>query len=543
MRGFRDERSGGVAIMAAVGGAVALAAAAVAIDLGSIALTARRVQGAADLAALSAARHLERADAAARATAEANLEGLTDYALTLGQYRPDPGLAPDARFAPTPSAPDAAEVRLTAEARLYFAHVFLGRERWPVTRTGRAATRTQPPVAAFSIGSRLASVNDGLANQLLSGLTGSQVRLSVMDYRALADADVRMLDFADALSHRLGVTAGDYDGLISRTTTSGTALEVLGGLTGGRAGDALSGLSSAVGSAELKVGDLIGGSARGADGLRGGLEVAVSSLDLANAIVQIGAGERQVALDLGAQAGLADLDVVLAIGERPNGSPWMAVAKDGTPTIRTAQARLFLKARTAQKLSGLAQVELPILIELASAEARLARIDCPAGAVTLSARPGVGSVRLGAVDEARLDDFKREPVTGPATLANVAGVVRVRGEASVRAEDQSWAEVRFSAGEVAARTTRTIKSREALQGATATLLAGLNPDIQALGLGLGLGGLATSLAQLLAPVGPTLDAAVNPILDLLGVGIGEADLTAHGVECPAGDGRAAVLVG
>ncbi|MFN3353429.1 MAG: TadG family pilus assembly protein [Brevundimonas sp.] len=543
MRGFAHDRSGAVAVMAAVGGAVALAAAAVAIDLGSIALTARRVQGAADLAALSAARHLERADAAARATAGANLPDLTGYALTLGRYTPDPDLPPIDRFTAAPSDPDAAEVRLTAEARLYFAHIFLGRERWPVTRTGRAATRVQPPVAAFSIGSRLASLDGGLANQLLSGLTGSEVGLSVMDYRALAEADVRLLEFADALAHRLGVTAGDYDGLLARTTTSGVALEVLGELTGGRAGDALAGLSSAAGGAELEIGDLIGASASGPDGLKGGLDVAVSSLDLANAIVEIGAGDRQVALDLGAQAGLADLEVVLAIGERPNGSPWMAVAKDGTPTIRTAQARLFLKARTAQKLNGLAQVELPILIELASAEARLSRIDCPAGAVTLSARPGVASARLGAVDEARLDDFKRDPVSGQATLINVAGLVRVRGQATVRAEDTSWAEVRFSSSDVAAGTPRTVKSREALTGAISSLFGELELDVQALGLVLGLGGLTSSLGQLLASVGTTLDGVVNPTLDLLGVGLGEADLTVHGVECPAGDGRAAVLVG
>ena len=543
MRDFVHDRSGAVAVMAAVGGAVALAAAAVAIDLGSIALTARRVQGAADLAALSAARHLERADAAARATAAANLPDLTGYGLTLGRYRPDPALAPVDRFTASSLDPDAAEVRLTAEARLYFAHIFLGRERWPVTRTGRAATRAQPPVAAFSIGSRLASLDGGLANELLSGLTGSQVSLSALDYRALADADVRMLEFADALSHRLGVTAGDYDGLLARTTTSGVALEVLGDLTGGRAGDALAGLSAAAGSAELEVGDLIGASATGPDGLKGGLDVAVSSLDLAGAILQIGAGERQVALDLGAQAGLADLDVVLAIGERPNGSPWMAVAKDGAPTIRTAQARLFLKARTAQKLNGLAQVELPILIELASAEARLSRIDCPAGAVTLRARPGVGSVRLGAVDEARLNDFKREPLSGPATLLSVAGLVRVHGAGAVKAEDRSWADVRFSPGDVAARSPRTVQSREMVEGAVSSLLGDLDLEIQALGLGLGLGGLTSALGSLLAPVGATLDGVVNPLLDLLGAGVGEADLTVHGVECPTGDGRAAVLVG
>ena len=65
-RWLRDEK-GGVAIMAAAFGAVMCVLAALAVDLGSITLKARQIQGTADLSAMAAARDLGHADAAARA--------------------------------------------------------------------------------------------------------------------------------------------------------------------------------------------------------------------------------------------------------------------------------------------------------------------------------------------------------------------------------------------------------------------------------------------------------------------------------------------
>jgi uncharacterized membrane protein len=55
-------------------------------------------------------------------------------------------------------------------------------------------------------------------------------------------------------------------------------------------------------------------------------------------------------------------------------------------------------------LSGLAQVNLPILIELASSEARLDSIACkPSRTVTLGVRPGLAQAHIGdhRRDEAR----------------------------------------------------------------------------------------------------------------------------------------------
>ena len=73
LRQLWPDRDGGVAVISAVGAALACVAAAVAVDLGALALHTRKVQGAADLAALAAAGRLDGADAAARTTVALNL--------------------------------------------------------------------------------------------------------------------------------------------------------------------------------------------------------------------------------------------------------------------------------------------------------------------------------------------------------------------------------------------------------------------------------------------------------------------------------------
>lgn len=536
------DRRGGVAVIAAVSGGLFCALAALTIDLGSMALHARSLQGAADLAALSGAMDIAHADGAARATAAANVGPDVRVAVVMGRYVTDRSLTPQARFTANAVEPNAVRVTLTEQAPLYFGRVIMGRDTVGITRSATGAATLDPPRAMFSIGSRLAALNGGLANQVLTGLTGSSVSLSVMDYDALAKADVNLLGFSDALASDLNLKAGDYDSLLNQTISLGRALSVLRPLVGAQASSALSRLSTAGAGVQIRLGDLIGAEAGAAQGLAGGLDASVSALDLIMAMAEVGGGDRQVALDLGVQAGLAELKVSLAIGERPNHSPWLTVTSKGTPIVRTAQARLYVRARTAQKLSGLAQVNLPILIELASSEARLDAIACePRRSVTLGVRPGIARASIGVIDEARLGDFKQSLAPAPATLLSVLGLVSLTGAAEIEAADQGFTPVTFSDAEIKAQTLKTVKTTGALNGIVVSLLQRMTVDVHVIGLGLGLGGIVQALGVLLTPLGPVLDAAVNPVLDLLGLSFGEADVTVHGATCPKAGGRAALV--
>lgn len=528
--------------MAAISGGLFCALAALTVDVGSLALRARNLQGAADLAALSAVMDLPRADAAARATARANTNPTVAVTTTPGRYLADKAVAVDARFTPGGTEPNAVRVTLSAEAPLYFGRFILGRDTTRLTRTAVAATERTPPKAMFSIGSRLAALNGGAANQLLSSLTGSSVSLSLMDYEALAQTDVNLLHLSDALATDLDLQAGDYERLLDQRIEVGRALEVLRPLVGPEASSALSKLTKARVATTLRLGDLIGVEAEAWDGAASALDTEVSALDLIMAMAEIGGGERQVALDLGAQAGLADLTATLAIGERPNRSPWITVAESGSQVIRTAQTRLYIKARTAESLYGLAQIELPILIELASSEARLDAIACsPERSVALGARPGLAKASIGVVDESQLKDFKTPLTPTKATLLSVLGLVTLSGRAEIEAADQTFKTVNFSDAEITDRTTKTVKTTGALNGVVASLLQRLDVDVDMIVPSRRLGGIGKALGNLVAPFGPLLDGLVNPILDLLGLSFGEADLTMLGATCPHPGGKVALV--
>lgn len=539
------DRDGGVAVMAAVGGGLACLIAGIVIDLASVALQARRVQGAADLAALSAASKLDRAEAEARAVIAANAPGAEADRVETGAHRADPGLAPGDRFISGAAQPNAVRVTASGRAPLVFGRWILGRDSVRVTRAATAARPAAPPMAAFSIGSRLAALDGGLANQLLGELTGSSVSLSLMDYRALADADISLLSFVDGLATELDLKAGDYDALLTHDIDAGRALGVLETLAGGQAGSALDRLGRAADGLTVRLGELIGLETRAPEALRGALGAEVSALDLAQAVIETSAGARQLRLDMGAQAGLASLDVRLAIGERPNHSPWLTVTDRGEPVIRTAQARLYLEARTSRTLSGLAQAVVPVLIELAASEARLERIECAGGrrTVQVGVRPGVARLRVAATDKSRLDDFKRDPGGAAATLVSVAGLVSVTGRAEVEAADQDFRTLTWNEAEVAARKTRTVQSNGFASGAVASLLSRLDVQVRVIGLGLGLGDLASALGLLLAPVGPVLDGVVEAVLGVAGLSLGEADVTVHDAVCPDARVSVPVLVG
>ncbi len=509
--------------------------AAMGTDLGVLALHARKLQGAADLAALSAAADLDRADAAARETARINMGPEVEVWTQRGVYAADRALAPDRRFSAGGAEANAARVTLTAPARMYFGRWLLGRETVEVTRQATAAL-PQAPRAMFSIGSRLARLDGGLANQLLSMLTGSQVRLTAMDYAALADLDVNLLRYVDGLAADLDLTAGDYDALLSSDIDAGRALKVLETVAGGRDAGAIGKLIAGADGLKLKAGDLIGLDPRAPDGVRGGLDAEVSALDLAAAVLEIAGGDRQAALDLGAQAGLADLKVLLAVGERPNRSPWLTVTASGEPVIRTAQARVYLRARTARSLAGLAQVDLPVLVEVASAEARLKSLSCRPQSVVVEARPGVARAWIGTIDERRLSDFKTALRPEKATLLSVLGLVAITGRADIEAADTAFSPLTFQADDIAESRSRSVSSRQFAGGLVASLLGRLDVTVSVVGLGLGLGDLTQALGALLAPLGPTLDGVVAPVLDLLGLKVGEADVTLHGLSCPDGRG-------
>ena len=542
-RALRDER-GAVSIIFVLFGGSLVAMSALAVDIGSVYLESRKLQGVADLAALAAAEDPGNARARVARVVADNGFGKKVYArIEIGTYVADPSLEAGRRFAPGGHMPNAVQVSLRTDASIFFGAAISGSEAITITRT---ATAANAQLASFSIGSRLVSLNGGVANALLSGLTGSSVSLSVMDYRSLLSAEIGLFDYISALRTELRLDAVSFNDILDTAIDTGDALKVLSRLLEDKrhrdAARAMRHIAVAASSLpSMKLARLIDPGVIGAQDRtsEGGMALNLNALDLTNAVLTLARGGRQVKLDLGAGVpGLASVQVFLAIGERPANSPWLAVTASGAPVIRTAQARLYLVAEVRTGVAGLASVTLPLFVELASAEARLAAIHCPADPrrrmATLEVRPGIGRAAIAEIDRSALDNFKRQLTEYPAGLVTLP-TLRVTAQAGVKAGGESWQPLSFSAAEIDARAIRTASTRDALQSATATLVGDLKLKVSFLGIGIGLGESAVqkAVAAALGGAAAPIDQVVNALTGLLGLHLGEADLRINGLRCRA----------
>lgn len=535
-RDFARNEDGGIALISAVAMSALLGTTALAVDMGSVFLQTRRLQGTADLAALAAARDLDNAEAAALATARANgWDGPLTVTVEKGRYAADQAV--QSRFQSGAADPDAVRVRIESQTPLFFGKAFTGKGGTPIARQ---ATAARADLASFSIGTRLAALDGGLANALLSGLTGSNVNLSVMDYDALADADVDLFDYLDALKVQLNLTAATYDEVLKANLTTGKALKALSraladkGQT--RASNAARTLAIAAGDrtpADMNrlfdpgpygtQGRVLGGS---------GAKVQLDALNLSKAVLELSNGARQVQLDLGTTVpGVADLKAWLAIGEPPNNAPWMTITSSRDVIVRTAQTRLYLEAGVGG--SGLlapAQIKLPILVEAASGAAKLQSMSCASDEAALDVAPGLGSLMIGEIDTGKLDDFKTALAPAPATIAK-APLFSVAGKAFVSLGGQAWQTVRFRQDEVRGRVVKTVSTNDLARATVSTLLGNLTLEANVLGLGLGESALTNAMASLLTPLAAPLDEVLYSLTAVAGVRLGQADVRMNGLRC------------
>lgn len=542
MRLWRDRR-GGVGILVAAGLPMLIGAGAIAVDLGSVQLETRRLQGIADAAALAAATDPTNAQTRAQAVfGDSGWPRAATVRTTPGRYSSDPTVAPSLRFTGTATTPDAARVTIESQSPTFLARVF-GLRSVTISRTATAARQR---FAEFSIGSRLASLNGGILNSYLGALTGSNISLSVMDYNGLAGADVDLFEYLPALRTRAAAQAVTFDEVLNAQVSTPQALNALADTLGAQhdtgSASAVRTLAASVpGGQTITLNALldagpIGGQSSGGTGV-----AAVNALAFATAMLQLATPNRQISLDLGAGIpGLASTRLTLAVGERAQQSPWIAISDSGTPIVRTAQTRAYLEAKIAPTalpgLASLASIRVPIFLELASAEGKVSAIACPSTAgrsVTIDARTSPGQAALGNIDTARLQDFS-SPIT-PTTaklvdtlLVDVTGSARVDIGAA-----EPWQPLRFDKAAIDARSLQTVQSSTPVSGIATSLLR--QPKLAA---SVPLLGLSIALDPLIKAVGTALGAVADPIDDLLGlitgavgVGIGEADVRVTGIRC------------
>jgi uncharacterized membrane protein len=570
---WADER-GAVIIIFALVLTVLLGFVALGVDLSSLYFRQKTLQTRADLAAVSAVNNLSDSPAAyALTTIEGNgLDASAMTSINYGHYQRDPALDPDERLTDrelTDLDVNAATVYLQEAAPLYFARSFLAQD---TTQLGVRATAARFDLATFSLGSRLLSLNEGLLNALLSEATGSNISLTVLDYQALADAQIDLLTFSDALATRADLTALNYEDLL---TSDVELLDIAGALldTGVVQGStaALVAILNSGSNALLDAEKLIGVDG---DDVAVQLEdvlptVTVSALDVLMSSVDVVTANRFIETQLNLNIpDLTTTNLQLVVGERP---AWIMFAERGA-TAHTAQVRMKLDLTLdTDILSGLAttldiaSVELPVYLEIASATATLTGLDCgviddvdplatfDTGISPLTGVTGthVAELFLGRfpapdfddmttpLDQANLEDAKLLGLNiGVTFLINLSADVMIKSHAALGVSEQS--QTVFTRAEEG--QTKTFGSEALLSSALSTLLTNtdtrLDVETGIIDLGLISTLLSTVLSLVVDLLDPVLslilvplDAVLDSVLDLLGIGIGEADLTLHKAHC------------
>lgn len=563
VRRFIRDRSANIALIASISMLAVMPLAAIGIDVGSLYLERRTLQGVADLAAITAAANIGKAKKATRLFLRDN--GITDFTVTLlepeddpggkapydvskkgvqvvietGRYTADAALDPSERFDRETSNFDAVKVTVRKPGTLYFGS---GMVRPPVLET--SGTARVASEAAFSVGSRLLRVEGGVLNALLNGLLGTNIALDVMDYEALVDADIELLGFFDALASEMRITAGTYEEMLDSDVTVGQLARVMARIARGQpaASRALSIIAAdrEADDKSLRLSRLVelGSLAKLAIGSgSAALESQVNALEMLTAAAAIANGENQVRLDLGLVVpGVASLTADLAIGEPMQFAPWFAVGRTGT-VVRTAQTRLFLKAKIGGTgaLAG-AAVTLPLYLELAYAEARLDRVSCTGrrnqrAKVVIGARPGVADLWIADVNRASMKRFDRKPDIRSATLVK-APLIKVKGLSHVEIGNLDYTGVTFSQRDINRGKVKTVSTRDFTGSLINSLLGDLKLEIKAAGLGLTTPAVVQSaLVSALRPINRSLDDTIYSLLAALGIKVGQADIRVHAVKC------------
>ncbi|WP_162233402.1 pilus assembly protein TadG-related protein [Sphingomonas sp. Leaf38] len=545
----RDGR-GYVTILTAGAMTMLMGAAALGVDVGSLYVAKRQLQGVADAAALAAAATSADPLVAARGAVRVNaVPGTSVASLVRGRYTRDPSLDAGARFIPDAaggvaggaSTANASQVVVAQTVPLFFGRLITGRPTMRVTATALAA---RIDMAAFSLGTRLAALQGGLPNALLSGLAGTNLNVSVMDYTALAGADVDALAFASALRTTLDLDAATFGETLNTTTTLPKAVEALAAATTDQtAASALRAIALKLPPTSIQLSKLIDlGPLAGQRTVDPANVFEFDSYAGLREILQLANGQRTVAFGTGVSVpGLVSTQLSLASGQRTVQSPWLAVAKDNAVVVRTAQTRLYVDTQIGGLATfGLASLRLPIFVELASASASLSRIACtrsPAtGTVSLDVTPSVGNVTIADVATARLNDFTTPITTQRATIAH-ALLVDVSGYADVKLGGVAAQPLTFSADDIAQNRVRSVSTNDLAQGLASSLIRSMDLRIGVLGLGLNVSAITAAVGSALSVAAPALDGLLDQVTGLLGVRVGQADVQVNGLRC----GRAVLV--
>ncbi|QYY27625.1 hypothetical protein K2O51_06635 [Cupriavidus pinatubonensis] len=543
---------GAVSTVAVILTATVAFVALLSIDVGHVFMRQRQLQNMVDLSALSGAQQLKLATSAALQSAGvlgtvqtigsqngypsgiamgcANAAAGSADAMTacLGVWDPvynsgsDTARHFNAAYDATKLSPNAVRVQATQTVPILF--VLPGGQSRQLH--AEAIASGSPPVAAFSLGSGLASFSS--ANSLLGLLLGNSVNFSAVDWQGLVDANVTL----DQLRLKLGV------GTVSELLNTRLTLQQFDALVLGAAGkDAL--LSTALGSpptqlgasgasASMTLGQLIDLGVL-APAASSAAEVGLNVANLLLAGAQLANGNSAVTVPVTGTlpAGLGGLSARLRIIQPPVMAVGPARKLSDSPVTwqtaaHTAQVGLALSASVN---TGVVNLNVPLYVEAARADASLTSLQCAAGPADRRATLHVAPSLVKAC-------LANAAGTGCASSAVNIGSVSVIGLGLLNVWAHDNPQQVAGAGTdvtMAPGGHVQVSSGDPVGGVLANAAA-LNLQATSL-LGLPVAIDLSFLAPILALLGTALDSALVPLLGSLGLQLGTADLWLHNIDC------------
>lgn len=526
---------GAILVMAAVAMSLAIGAALLAVDLGSLFHERRYLQTVADTAALSAVNDPVHAQAIALDAADGN-----NYVLSGGKGRTlhaIPGFYDTRMREFSPGGPaslwNAVQVTVSEQQPYFFA---LGSRELRTT-----ATAVRQDIAGISVAASVATINTEksvLLNAILGRLLNTSLDLSVIAFKGLLDTAVNLLDLVTAHA-RVGtveelletdLSVKELLDLSARALEQNSALGLNATVL-----DTLNLLAVKVDPAlRLKLGDLIDLDLVSGQQAAG---VKLNLMQLVTLSAQVANGDHFLNIPvLGVNLpGLLKLDLALTMLEKPS----IAVGPAGVDakgvwrtSAHNAQWRVKLDLMVAEILGGL--VRLPIYLEVGAGEAWIEAISCrwprDESEVTVGVASSAARLYVGDVNPDAMSNRAIAAHVTRATILNVLGLVQIHAKAVV--DVPSAGATQIFTGPFNAKNTQRLDGLST-HGLFGKLLSNLELDVVLLGLSLPLGEALAAILSILTPVFELLDVILNPVLSLLGIQINLADVTVFDLSCGA----------
>ncbi len=539
---------GAISVMAALLIATVAIAALVSIDVGHVFMRQRQLQNMVDLAAMSAAQQLKRADSPANLNAAVlgtvrNIGAKNGYpsgiAMDCGDATGggadvmtacvgvwDPASSGPRHFSaaynPAQVSPNAVRVQATQTVPILFViNGGGGRQLF-----AESIASGSPPVAAFSLGTGLLDVST--ANSMLSVLLGNTVTLSLVDWQGLVNTTVTL----DQLRLKAGV--GTVDQLLNTSLNLRDFYALVLGAAGRDAllttmlGSPPTALGASGAAATVSLARLLDLGVM-APAASSAVEVGLNVAQLLLASAQVARGDTAVALPLNIPKlplGLGGISANLRVIEPPVTAAGPARQLSSNPdswqtTASSSQVKLTLMLQiTANILKPVldANLNVPLYLDVANANSDLTKLQCAANP---GDRRATMHVKSGLVTACLTDGCTGSDVVLGQAKLGLFDIAEVIATDVPRYGSTVGQEVTLAPG-------------GHVQVGTADPFGGLFSQALALKVRtklLGILSVPIDLGPLLAPVGAALDALIPPLLASLGIQLGTADLWVHSIDC------------